>query len=92
MLKKACTNYNQLGMHLNDSIQMATDIEKTSMVEHDKITSEDWTNSNSTHIDRANPEDFMHLFSSPEQLIDFLEHLLLNTSDCSQLIYNTLVR
>lgn len=47
----------------------------------------------SPHIDRANPEDFIHLFTdtSSELLIDFLEHLLKNMSNCSQLVYNTLI-
>lgn len=45
----------------------------------------------SPHIDRANPEDFIHLFNSSEQLIEFLEHLLRNTTESSQIIYDTLV-
>lgn len=47
----------------------------------------------SPHIDRANAEDFIHLFvkSSPELLIDFLEHLVMNLGQCSQLVYNTLI-
>lgn len=47
----------------------------------------------SPHIDRANPEDFIHLFTetSSDLLIDFLEHLLKNMSNCSQLVYNTLI-
>lgn len=44
-------------------------------------------------IDRACAEDFIHLFvkSSSELLIDFLEHLVMNLSKCSQLVYNTLI-
>lgn len=46
----------------------------------------------SSHIDRANCEDFIHLFvHSPERLIDFLEHLVRNLTNCSQLVYNTLI-
>lgn len=44
------------------------------------------------HVDRANCEDFIHLFvNSPDRLIDFLEHLVRNLTDCSQLVYNTLI-
>lgn len=45
-----------------------------------------------SHVDRANCEDFIHLFvNSPDRLIDFLEHLVRNLTDCSQLVYNTLI-
>ncbi|KAJ6646297.1 Vacuolar protein sorting-associated protein 11 like [Pseudolycoriella hygida] len=43
-------------------------------------------------VDRANCEDFIHFFvNSPTHLIDFLEHLVRNLTDCSQLVYNTLI-
>lgn len=46
----------------------------------------------SAHIDRANCEDFIHLFvNAPDRLIDFLEHLVMNLGDCSQLVHNTLI-
>lgn len=74
-----------------------------SKINYENGTSADWLNARlntesttffdaTADIERANPEDFIHLFDSSEQLIDFLEHLLNNTSDCSQMIYNTLVR
>lgn len=45
-----------------------------------------------SHVDRANCEDFIHLFvNASESLIDFLEHLVRNLTDCSQLVYNTLI-
>lgn len=45
-----------------------------------------------SQVDRANCEDFIHLFvNSPDRLIDFLEHLVRNLSECSQLVYNTLI-
>lgn len=47
----------------------------------------------SAQIDRANPEDFIHLFvkSSSQLLIEFLEHLVKNVNSCSPLVYNTLI-
>lgn len=45
-----------------------------------------------SEVDRANCEDFIHLFvNSPDRLIEFLEHLIENLSNCSQLVYNTLI-
>lgn len=47
----------------------------------------------SAHIDRAEPEEFIHLFvkSSSDLLVDFLEHLVKNVNNCSPLVYNTLI-
>lgn len=47
----------------------------------------------SPQIDRASPEDFIHLFvkSSPQLLIEFLEYLVKNVNNCSPLVYNTLI-
>lgn len=47
----------------------------------------------SPQIDRASPEDFIHLFvkSSSQLLIEFLEHLIQNVNNCSSLVYNTLI-
>lgn len=47
----------------------------------------------STQIDRADAEDFIHLFvkASPALLINFLEHLVRNNNNCTALIYNTLI-
>lgn len=43
-------------------------------------------------VDRANPEDFIHLFvKTPERLIDFLEHLVRTLSNLSPLVYSTLI-
>lgn len=43
-------------------------------------------------VDRANPEDFIHLFvKTPERLIDFLEHLMRTLSNLSPLVYSTLI-
>lgn len=51
----------------------------------------DFLNTN-MHTDRANCEDFIHLFvNAPDRLIDFLEHLVRNLPECSQLVYNTLI-
>ncbi|XP_053694260.1 vacuolar protein sorting-associated protein 11 homolog [Sabethes cyaneus] len=38
-----------------------------------------------------NPEDFIHLFSDEELLIDFLEHLIRNLPSCSKFVYNSLI-
>ncbi|XP_051174547.1 vacuolar protein sorting-associated protein 11 homolog [Leptopilina boulardi] len=44
------------------------------------------------HVDRANPEDFIHLFlNNSERLVEFLEHLVKNDGKWSTLVYNTLV-
>lgn len=43
-------------------------------------------------VDRANPEDFIHLFvKTPDRLIDFLEHLVRTLSKLSPLVYSTLI-
>ncbi|XP_029051219.2 vacuolar protein sorting-associated protein 11 homolog isoform X3 [Osmia bicornis bicornis] len=44
------------------------------------------------HIDKANPEDFIHLFlNNSERLVEFLEHLVKTDTKWSTLVYNTLV-
>ncbi|XP_043279403.1 vacuolar protein sorting-associated protein 11 homolog [Venturia canescens] len=44
------------------------------------------------HVERANPEDFIHLFlNNSERLVEFLEHLIKCDSKWSTLVYNTLV-
>ncbi|XP_017759291.1 PREDICTED: vacuolar protein sorting-associated protein 11 homolog [Eufriesea mexicana] len=44
------------------------------------------------HIDKANPEDFIHLFlNNSERLVEFLEHLVKTCTKWSTLVYNTLV-
>ncbi|XP_049547404.1 vacuolar protein sorting-associated protein 11 homolog [Anopheles darlingi] len=43
------------------------------------------------HNDRCNPEDFIHLFTDTEQLIDFLEHLVRFVPSSNQSVYNTLI-
>ncbi|XP_076642334.1 vacuolar protein sorting 11 [Halictus rubicundus] len=43
-------------------------------------------------IDKANPEDFIHLFlNNSERLVEFLEHLVKTNTKWSTLVYNTLV-
>ncbi|XP_078033958.1 vacuolar protein sorting 11 isoform X1 [Augochlora pura] len=43
-------------------------------------------------IDKANPEDFIHLFlNNSERLVEFLEHLVKTNAKWSTLVYNTLV-
>ncbi|XP_076240073.1 vacuolar protein sorting 11 isoform X2 [Calliopsis andreniformis] len=44
------------------------------------------------NIDKANPEDFIHLFlNNSERLVEFLEHLVKTDTKWSTLVYNTLV-
>lgn len=44
------------------------------------------------HIDRGSPEDFIHLFGQDTvHLVEFLEHLVSNVSNCSCLVFNTLI-
>ncbi|XP_015430212.1 PREDICTED: vacuolar protein sorting-associated protein 11 homolog [Dufourea novaeangliae] len=43
-------------------------------------------------IDKAKPEDYIHLFlNHSERLVEFLEHLVKTYTKCSTLVYNTLV-
>lgn len=83
LLKKLCTDYYQRdnnGRNNADSMRNGS-------------TNESSFFDTSPHVDRANPEDFIHLFvkASPELMIGFLEHLVTNLSNCSQLVYNTLI-
>lgn len=82
LLKKICTHYymSQKGQNGDNRDTDLNDIESNFF-------------DTSPSIDRANPEDFIHLFTkaAPELLIDFLEHLLANMNNCSQLVYNTLI-
>ncbi|KAK0086649.1 hypothetical protein PV325_013769 [Microctonus aethiopoides] len=44
------------------------------------------------NLDRANPEDFIHLFlNNSERLVEFLEHLIKCETKWSTLVYNTLI-
>ncbi|XP_047107852.1 vacuolar protein sorting-associated protein 11 homolog isoform X3 [Schistocerca piceifrons] len=48
--------------------------------------------SSSLHVERANPEDFIHLFlNNSERLVEFLEHLVKVHTKWSTLVYNTLI-
>lgn len=87
LLKKLCTDYYQSQKNENDDTR-DLDIGSSNLMTDSNLFFD-----TSPHIDRANPEDFIHLFTkaSPELLIDFLEHLLTNMSNCSQLVYNTLI-
>jgi vacuolar protein sorting-associated protein 11 len=43
-------------------------------------------------VERAPPEDFIHMFlSNSERLIDFLEHLTATGAGGSKLVYNALI-
>lgn len=89
LLKKICTDYYQ-----SDNGQTIDDpnaVDKNNVV-RSLLTSAILFDA-SSQIDRANPEEFIHLFTkaSPEYLIDFLEHLIKNITNCSQLVYNTLI-
>lgn len=95
LLKKLCTGYYQSEKQQQNTVNDIT----RDIVDSD--TTNYWSQLNdsilafdtSTHIDRANPEDFLHLFvkASDDVLVDFLEYLILNMSNCSELIYNTLI-
>ncbi|XP_066993542.2 vacuolar protein sorting-associated protein 11 homolog [Anabrus simplex] len=48
--------------------------------------------SNYSTVDRADPEEFIHLFlNNSERLVEFLEHLVQVQSSWSTLVYNTLI-
>lgn len=91
LLKKLCTDYYQSSKQQQNNGTNGTTRDVTDAIAgmNELVMFFD----TSTHIDRANPEDFIHLFveASPELLIDFLEYLLMNMSNCSQLVYNTLI-
>ncbi|EAT44793.1 AAEL003887-PA [Aedes aegypti] len=79
LLKKLCTDY------------VREDLGSNALQDHfgdDILYRLDNENSNCT---RGNPEDFIHLFSDDELLIDFLEHLIRNIPSCSKFVYNTLI-
>lgn len=92
LLKKLCTDYYQSQKNENGDTRDSGLNEMSG----NNLMADALDNlffDSSPHIDRANPEDFIHLFTkaSPELLIDFLEHLLTNMNNCSQLVYNTLI-
>lgn len=80
LLKTLCTDYQPKSQVLGDNDNYGL------------IIRTDFFDS-TTQIDRADAEDFIHLFvdSSVDLLIDFLEHLVRNNSNCSPLVYNTLI-
>lgn len=88
LLKKICTDYYQSQSYQNIDERDANILDRNNV-----LTDSTMFFDTSPHIDRANPEDFIHLFTEapPEYLIDFLEHLLKNMNNCSQLVYNTLI-
>lgn len=91
LLKKICTDYYQSQSTQNGDKDLGfNDIAGNHMAS--AVLSTIFFDT-SPQIDRANPEDFIHLFTdtSSELLIDFFEHLLKNMSNCSQLVYNTLI-
>lgn len=88
LLKKLCTDY-----FISQSQHFGDDYDSNLFDRNNLMTDSAIFFDTSPHIDRANPEDFIHLFTkaAPEHLIDFLEHLRKNMSKCSQLVYNTLI-
>ncbi|XP_055550391.1 vacuolar protein sorting-associated protein 11 homolog [Wyeomyia smithii] len=79
LLKKLCTDY------------VRTDLGTNALQDH--FGDDDLHNmfDNEFNSERGNPEDFIHLFSNDELLIDFLEHLIRNLPSCSKFVYNTLI-
>lgn len=88
LLKMLCTNYYQ-----SQNNNRSLDHEPRQLDNNSILTNPTNFFDSSLHIDRANPEDFIHLFTetTPDCLIDFLEHLLKNMNNCAQLVYNTLI-
>lgn len=91
LLKKICTDY-----YISQEIHRNVDVRDTvnnGTANYNLMSDSAIFFDTSPHIDRANPEDFIHLFTkaAPDLLIDFLEHLLTNMTDCSKLVYNTLI-
>lgn len=88
LLKNLCTNYCQF-----QNNNKFDEHELHQMNSNTMLNSPNNFFDTSPHIDRANPEDFIHFFTeaTPEYLSDFLEHLLKNINDCTQLVYNTLI-
>lgn len=93
--EEAELNMKKYGSILIDNVpNEATQFLKTLCTNHkvsnktlDKISLD-----SNEHVNRANPEDFIHLFlNNSERLVEFLEHLVKNDSKWSTLVYNTLV-
>lgn len=78
LLKKLCTDY------------VRTDLGTSALHDH---FGEGPPNllENEFNGDRGNPEDFIHLFSNNELLVDFLEHLIVHLPSCSKFVYNSLI-
>ncbi|XP_058450947.1 vacuolar protein sorting-associated protein 11 homolog [Malaya genurostris] len=78
LLKKLCTDY------------VRTDLGTNALQDHfgDELPE---LLDNGFNSERGNPEDFIHLFSNDETLIDFLEHLIKNIPSCSKFVYNCLI-
>ncbi|CAK9817084.1 Vacuolar protein sorting-associated protein 11 homolog [Anthophora quadrimaculata] len=76
-LKALCTNYRPSNKPLVDQETL------------DGTMDQPWYH---RLVDKANPEDFIHLFlNNSERLVEFLEHLVNTNTKWSTLVYNTLV-
>lgn len=93
LLKKICTDYFTTPNNLDDRSLLTYEVDHynggSNGITADGIQFFD----TAINIDRANPEDFIHLFTKVESklLVEFLEHLLANVTSCSKLVYNTLI-
>lgn len=79
LLKKLCTDYVRT--------------ENGSDVNYEQFSEElpKWQIEDPFKSSRGNPEDFIHLFTDNELLIDFLEHLIREYPSCSKFVYNSLI-
>ncbi|XP_059608812.1 vacuolar protein sorting-associated protein 11 homolog [Phlebotomus argentipes] len=66
--------------------KLCTDYNSVQNRRDDQLMDSHW------QIDRGSPEDFIHLFGQDTALlVEFLEHLVANVSNCSCLVFNTLI-
>lgn len=91
--EEAELNMKKYGNILIDNVpNEATQFLKNLCTNYSSKTQDKINIDSNEHVDRANPEDFIHLFlNNSERLVEFLEHLVKNEGKWSTLVYNTLV-
>lgn len=93
LLKKICTDYFTTSNNVDDRNLLAYETDHFNGGSNGFGMDGTPYYDASVNIDRANPQDFIHLFSKAESdlLVEFLEHLLANVTMGSKLVFNTLI-
>ena len=79
LLKKLCSDY---------IVKKFDEPEQESEVDNDIFA---YRNGGFMERERSTPEDFIHLFSDPKQIIEYIEYLIKNLPTCSKILYNSLI-